>query len=584
MFSGDCPFPWGLPEGGKLLILGGGQVGAALARSDGGPERCVITHRSAEKVRASLASGLQALEFRLDDESTWDSLPSAGDGRVAATLITFELSWAADGASLGKLWPRLGGSVLLLATTSVYGGISDHRSTVTEESPLTGVGVTGRPLEDRGRAETWAMEQGATILTLSGISTGNDAGMRMFFEAGYVRHVYGVINYVHMLDIVSITRLMLDGRGSGQRFNLSSGAYRWRDLGEALGFEGLAALPGHPEHPPPNARSKIVSVAKLTALLKQSLGGAGTYRWRSPVAAKPDLEPASRGLPTADEDGGAGHDRQWELFQGNFEGCWHGRALRFGRSSDTGAPSLAGAPVVQPASTVHVSFQDHDTGTWRDGEEALPLGRAAYNASRDHVQFPGVGARAPPDPGSLAPADHLSAEVSFFTERARTVLAARYRPGASSGDGPGGQGGASWTLDSASVAPLRCKLGSDFPCRDEAVPLGELLRQAAGWGGTRQAFGPARAPTGDEAAASLAALPPFDPERLLALESDGAWCVGSSLDGSFFALPGQVRSEGAEMKFGCLHAPPSGRRRLRVATLSYRGGGDAEWSLEEYSP
>ena len=254
--------------------------------------------------------------------------------------------------------------------------------------------MTGKPLADRGAAEEWALSGdgggGATVLNLAGLSFGQDADLRGFFEKGYVSHAYAVVNYVHVLDVVSITRLLLDGRGSGERFNVSSGAYRWKDLGEAVGYlpgngegggdalgaadasTGGNALPGHPEHPPPSKRSKIVSVAKLSVLLAKHAGGGSegpySHPWRSPVAARPNLEPVSRGIPTDEARGGAGHDRQWALMMGNFEGKWHGEAHWFerkqveeegsgdgsGSGGDGGILSFAAASMVRPATTLHM--------------------------------------------------------------------------------------------------------------------------------------------------------------------------------------------------------------------------------------
>jgi len=376
--SSDYMFPWGLsPDGGgKLLILGAGKVGVAIARSPGGKERCVLTHTSAAKVAASNADPNLPdgnCEFRLGDEATWANLPAPSD--VEAVLITFALSWELDGAALRRLWPRLPADrVIVYGTTSVYGGIFDHKSVVTEAMPLTGVGVTGKPLADRGAAEEWTLSGdgggGATVLNLAGLSFGRDEDLRGFFDKGYVSHAYAVVNLVHVLDVVSITRLLLDGRGAGQRFNVSSGAYRWKDLGEAVGFlkEGndgggggkeeeatdAPQLPGHPEHPPPSKLSKIVSVAKLSALLEQEVGGK-LFPWRSPVAARPDLAPVSRGLPSDEGRGGAGHDRQWALMVDNFEGKWHGPAYWFERGGEGGGTlSFAAASTVRPATTLHM--------------------------------------------------------------------------------------------------------------------------------------------------------------------------------------------------------------------------------------
>jgi len=280
-------------------------------------------------------------------------------------------------------------------------------------------------------------------------------------------------------------------------------------------------------------------------------------------------------------------------------------------------------------------------GTWhgtglhfaKDGEKVLSLTRSTYNASRASLQFPGCGAQVsltipdldPTNPSSKdAPPQRFGAEINFFTERARTMLIALYKP--AGGDGSGRK---FWRLDAASVTPFRCLFGSDFPraeppntaaeCPARPSAL-ELLRRADGWQGTRQAFGPCHAPTEAEAAASVAALErPFDAAAFLARKQQqqqqeehqlssrtersdggggcgggGSWCVETFMDGGFVVLPEELRpgsnKDGAlaasvELTFGTLHEFPVDSPRLRAVTLAYKNHGqDVEWSLEEYCP
>ena len=69
----------------KVLVLGAGWIGLRLALQ--APDNFVITNSTEEK---ALASQLPSIVFRLEEESTWDNLPS-GD-QLSGIVVTFELS------------------------------------------------------------------------------------------------------------------------------------------------------------------------------------------------------------------------------------------------------------------------------------------------------------------------------------------------------------------------------------------------------------------------------------------------------------------------------------------------------------
>ena len=71
----------------KYLLLGAGWVGLRLALR--APESFIVTNTTQEKASSKQ---LQSVVFRLEEESTWDNLPSGDE--LSGVVVTFELSTA----------------------------------------------------------------------------------------------------------------------------------------------------------------------------------------------------------------------------------------------------------------------------------------------------------------------------------------------------------------------------------------------------------------------------------------------------------------------------------------------------------
>merc|ERR1719247_1482995 len=256
----------------------------AIARADA--QRVIVTHRSSEKVKQSIDEGLQAIQFSLQDESSWDNLPEI----FATVIITFELSWAADSERLQRLYKRLTSGnekleklqpqVVALSTTSVFSDCGVMHAVVDEESPLTGVGVMGKPMDDRIKAEQYLIGQGCTVLALSGlVGPGREAANFMNWRPNGL----ALVNLVHVDDVCAAIRLVSAGVAKGRRIIVSSGAYKYNNWAEPLGLEPLPESPDQLDA----KKTKRVCAAILVGLLPPG------YQFVLPVPCVPPVAPAS---------------------------------------------------------------------------------------------------------------------------------------------------------------------------------------------------------------------------------------------------------------------------------------------------
>ena len=293
------------------LVLGGGWTGRRICLRD--PARFVTTTRTQEKLSELTSLGINAVQFDLMDDTTWNNLPDKSD--VEATIFTFEIL-STQLALFERLWKNHIASdkpVLCFGTSSCFQGGDDNEPVINESLPLTGKAS----LENRVRGEDWMLKNGATILHLSGLVCDEEESdrkvgkitprtIRSFISKGYFRNGLRLVNVIHINDIYKITLVLIerlklehqqntqdvfskDGlevHARGERILASCGAFRVRDWVEALKLDPL------PEILPPDVitqQSKIISIAKLSAFLPAD------YKWTLPLE---EVEPVSQGLPT----------------------------------------------------------------------------------------------------------------------------------------------------------------------------------------------------------------------------------------------------------------------------------------------
>ena len=255
-----------------ILVLGGGWTGTRLCKRANAT--CVTTARTPEKVAEYQTMGLDTVVFDVSSSETWDHLPPLD--QVSATIVTFALD-GTDLETLEQLWStklNLSAPILCLGTSSTFapvvndggdgggatgGGVVDddaregqHGVLVTENSPTTGTGVTGRSLAGRTEAEEWALSQGAMVLHLSGIcgDESEEESVRGYGPArfvgdfarkGYLRNGLKPINLIHVDDICRVALHLLEtGKNlAGRRVLVTSGAYLARDIAALVGVPKL---------------------------------------------------------------------------------------------------------------------------------------------------------------------------------------------------------------------------------------------------------------------------------------------------------------------------------------------------------
>ena len=450
----------------KVLVLGAGWIGLRLALQ--APDNFVITNSTEEK---ALASQLPSIVFRLEEESTWDNLPS-GD-QLSGIVVTFELSTATIEKLMKVLRKLLGETsakpIVLLSTSSVFKS-NGYLDVVNEESPMTGLGVMGKPLTDRVAAEQAILDlrYSVTVLHLSGIvpdctDADQSRAVRAWFEKGYIpKSAFPLVNLINCHDIIAIVNKCLIGEAKtntwkGQRVIVNSGAYRYGDLALGLGLDPL------PEEVPVESldsfkRSKILSCAKLSELIGDD------YVFQAPVEG---VLPVTRGIPSTS----VADDRQWDLMKENFCGKWQGDTSWYKRDSEDGndrltilqfAAHLNSAPS-EPThlikdSEYHIYMTDADNGIWHGkglrfaagGEKKLYISRAKSSESKKSYEFPGHGAQISPNTSESI----FAWEANFFHERSRSMIILMYKLIDSE------EGSSVHELDSIGIAPFRCGLST----------------------------------------------------------------------------------------------------------------------------
>ena len=348
-------------EDKTIVVLGGGWVGTRFALLHK-PQfnKIIVTSRNDEKVNEQSKCGFNSIKFDIEDEITWKNIPISSNNDISY-IITFALDEKFI-EIYNKLWVKLNlkeKNVFCLSTTSVYGYKNQH-SILTESSPLTGLGVTGKPLTNRIKGEEFVLNNNATILHISGIcgdevenfdtntaTTANNNNellnkvigsprcVKTFIDRGYFKNGLKNINLIHVNDICNIITILLSKiyqntiSINNHRINLSCGAFRIQDFVKAL---DKSLLPEVVEPIDINFKgNKIVSIEKLLNLIGYK------YQWTLPITG---VEPTSRGISTKSmkhsvqwDESGDEHDQQWNLMKTNFEGKWVGEAVWYKREN-----------------------------------------------------------------------------------------------------------------------------------------------------------------------------------------------------------------------------------------------------------
>ncbi len=232
----------------KTLVLGGGYVGNALVDKIVSVE---FTHASVEKAKIH-----RGIYFRLEDQSSWQNLPTTQDVIWTFPAAPLDLIREFHETKLQNC-KRL----LVYGSTSCY--LTSHdEETVTEDNPLD---LT----KERVKGEEYLRQKGATLLILSGIY-GLGREPVNWLRNGRIRSLRKRVNLIHRNDIVDISLYLLTENSlpRGERINLADGcSRRWSEIAEHYSIpinDNTSAVGG-----------KIISNTKLCRLLP------GEFQFRS---------------------------------------------------------------------------------------------------------------------------------------------------------------------------------------------------------------------------------------------------------------------------------------------------------------
>jgi len=248
--------------GRPVLILGAGWVGSRLAQSladQGTP--VVVTHRPTTEVdkkppyfrplslQPQLPPDAQRA-FELDDPETWANLPPPESLR--AVVITFALP--ASPEHFWREYLRRVPNVVCYSSTSVY-QVDEPGQLVDEATPVKGAG--------RAAAEAYVLDQGATVLTISGIfgerrsPRGICTCLSTYTSAGGVLNGNKRVNMVHVDDIIAASVACVKTPRPSERINVAGHHFR---LSELIAH---CKHPAVPDGPDTDLSSKCVCSTKL---------------------------------------------------------------------------------------------------------------------------------------------------------------------------------------------------------------------------------------------------------------------------------------------------------------------------------
>jgi len=223
------------------LLLGFGYTAKALLSSFENEKRVATTSRK----------GTPHIQFDLEDESTWDSLPQS--------KMTFWTFPAAPVELVKKFYKQNGdklGRLIVVGSTSALIPPNPH-AVVNEKSSLD-------ESIERVQGEVWLQRQGATFVLSSGIY-GPGRNPIDWIKKGYIGKSEKFVNMIHVEDLASI--LIQAGRyGKPGELYIASdnNPQRWRDVIESWESRGLVS--GIPEKESNRTSKKVDNSWSLKAL------------------------------------------------------------------------------------------------------------------------------------------------------------------------------------------------------------------------------------------------------------------------------------------------------------------------------
>jgi hypothetical protein len=223
----------------ELTILGNGYCGSRLYAD---------YHKA--KITSRTPTHDNQLYFKLDDPKSWLNIPPS-----KRILWTFACNNSPlEKQFFGFLVQRCE-QIFIYSTSSVYqhqfnGQIMDEMSAIDHT-------------KNRAIAEEDYRHQGACLLTLCGIA-GPDRSPINWLKKGRIKNANKEVNLIHVDDIVSITKILLQQELHGLRLNLAPGkTYSWRAIAHTANYHFS------PEALAQKASMKVVANTQLLRYLNQ---------------------------------------------------------------------------------------------------------------------------------------------------------------------------------------------------------------------------------------------------------------------------------------------------------------------------
>ncbi|MDB4997144.1 MAG: Nucleoside-diphosphate-sugar epimerase [Myxococcaceae bacterium] len=193
----------------RVLILGCGYAGAALARLAKGRGLEVLVHaRSDARIAALREEGFSVLQRAVLDETI---------GELVDAHTHVVIAFPPDGATDARIAPSLAraGAITYVSSTGVYG---DHRGVVDDTTPLPAAGAAP---SDRGArilaAEDAYRREGATVLRCPALY-GPDRGLHMRILRGEHRIPGDGTRHLSRIHVDDLAQLILALTGDSDTF------------------------------------------------------------------------------------------------------------------------------------------------------------------------------------------------------------------------------------------------------------------------------------------------------------------------------------------------------------------------------
>ncbi len=393
---------------------------------------------------------------------------------------------------------------------------------------------------------------------------------------GYFKNGLTLLNLIHVKDIIAIVEYSLSGdlltSFRGERFIVSSGAYRISDLAEA------ANIKSPPQAFPLDTNSKLLDTFKKSKILSMAklIQVVGVhYSFLPPL---PGVQPTSQGLPSemlplAEQPPNPElYDCLWELFIKYHAGKWEGNTHTYTCVDDSFGGKLTKPTLFKNACSSfyvldHDNILQHETTPLFPAGVEMKLSRKTFNKNshKKFFGFPGVTVFA-----SQGYQAYMECEVNFFYKQTRSVLHHFWSHSEDSGN---------FKLSIVTVSAFHCGFSDKDSIPKQINSIPKLIEDVQSFKSKQTYSSLSKSPVDGAGEVQENVAPTHAVSIFLEPQPD---CVmKSSFPSNLIASIPVVVSKGAGYKIvvGCKHSS----ELFQVCTVSYdERGVPSSCSMEEY--